>query len=104
MHWKNKVLKTITISIVLFLFLNPELIELAIFIDMVGIEMYLFLLEAQVLAIYAVFLNKLLPLKLVSYSWNRLKFDSSKLLFIVPSQATLMHSIVCVSIISMFIL
>lgn len=100
MHCKNGVLKTFTIFIVMFLCLNPELIELAKFIDVVGIEMSPFLL----LAMCIVILDKLFPLTLVSYSWHRLKFDSSNLLSIIPCHATLMNYIVCFSIFSMFIL
>jgi len=57
MDLKNKLWKFATFVAVVAILLNPELMELAFFIDAIGLELFLILLELQVLALLSVFYN-----------------------------------------------
>jgi hypothetical protein len=55
MNWKNKIWKYVTACVVLLIVLNPEMAQLAFFIDAVGLEVFLMLLEVQFLAFLGLF-------------------------------------------------
>ena len=63
MKLKSKIWKYLTAFVVLLIILNPEMVQLALFIDAIGLEMFLMLLEVQILAVVSVFFNnKIKPL------------------------------------------
>lgn len=49
--------KVLTLTVIGFLLINPELFALAAFIDAVGLEMYLILLEVQFIAVFGYYFN-----------------------------------------------
>ena len=57
MNWKDKIWKYATTFVVVLIILNPEMMELALFIDVIGLEMFFMLLEVQVIAIAGAFLQ-----------------------------------------------
>jgi hypothetical protein len=54
----NNLWKYATLCVVVIIFLNPEMIELALFIDAIGLEMFIMLLEIQVLIMLCEILNR----------------------------------------------
>lgn len=103
-NWKNKAWKFATIFVVLLVLLNPELIELALFIDAIGLESFLMLLEMQILAmISALFIkskNLLTHLKYFCLRhirpvlWKNIRKVADNLLLVTHSPAILMHMLV----------
>jgi len=85
--------------------LNPEMIQLAFFIDVVGFEMFVMLLEFQILAFLGVLFNAEIKPK-ISYiinlftrhflmnSWKNIKEKPEILILAVPGQAVLMYMLV----------
>jgi hypothetical protein len=111
MKLKDKVWSYATVAVVLLVILNPEMAELALFIDAVGLEMFLMLLEVQVVVIFSVFFNsKIKPafiyVKNISLrflpiiSWNTIKERPDSLLLAVPSPAMLMNALVMLTLMS----
>jgi hypothetical protein len=107
---KDKAWKYATAFVVVLIILNPEMIELALFIDAVGLEIFLILLEVQALVIIgAFFKNKIKPtisrLKhllekcLLTDSLRRFKEGTEYLTMSVPSEAALMHLLVVSAVI-----
>lgn len=92
-------------AVVVFVILNPEMVQLALFIDAIGLEMFLLLFEMQLLILLVAIRDKLFnPI----YIW--LRFFGNKRCFIdtwisignnpkalilaLPSQAAVMHALV----------
>ena len=105
MNLKNKVWKYATAIVVALIILNPEMIELALFIDAIGLEMFLMLLEIQIMAILGALLNNKIKPALTNLKYfienhvlgiplKRIIEKPGCLVFAVPSQATLMHMLV----------
>ncbi|MBT2988356.1 MAG: hypothetical protein AB2531_03345 [Candidatus Thiodiazotropha sp.] len=105
MKFKEKVWKYATVIVVLLVLLNPEMAELALFIDAVGLEMFLMLLEVQIVVMFSLFFNttiksayiyvKNLFLKLLPIlSWESIKENPGNLILVVPSPAILMNVMV----------
>jgi hypothetical protein len=90
--------------IVVLIIFNPEMAELAIFIDAIGLEMFLMLLEVQVLVILGSFYARLKAIftylrKVKQYNnlevwWLNIIDKPESLLLLVPSQAALMSLLV----------
>jgi hypothetical protein len=110
-HLKNKLWKIATAFVVLFLVLNPETIELAIFINTIGLELFLMLLEAQVLVFLAGVYGKNIKrsfIYLINICTNIIrpcfcknnKKVSLNILYIIPSSSTLMNLLVFSAILS----
>lgn len=60
--------KILTLVFISFLVINPELMALAVFIDAIGLEMFLMLLEVQLIAVFGYYFNTWLkPLFLPIY-------------------------------------
>jgi hypothetical protein len=104
MHTKNKLWKYATGVVVVLIILNPEMAELAIFIDAIGLEMFLLLLEVQLIAVLSFLFNsrirssftcvKGLCLRLLAFSSpRRIKQDSEGLLLATGSPAILMNTL-----------
>ena len=101
MNQKEKIWKYATAFVVVFILLNPEMAELAIFIDAVGLEMFILFLEVQVLSILGTllytpiksFLMRVKQLR-VSYfqwaTWKSIKETPECLILATQSQALLM--------------
>ena len=109
MSWKDKSWKYATALVVLLLLLNPEAIGMAFFIDAVGLEVFLLLLEMQLLLILgSLFTNRLKPLfdyskkaclaLLPLASFKVVSSDPGKLLLIVPGPSMLMNIFVVLSL------
>ena len=105
MNWKNKIWKYLTAFIVVLIILNPEMAQLAFFIDAVGLEVFLMLLEIQFLALLGMFFNtRIKPIfssivnlysrYFLIFSWENIKEEPENVLLAVPSPATLMHMLV----------
>lgn len=105
MDLKNKVWKYATALVVVLILLNPEMTQLAVFIDAVGLELFLMLIEIQVMAIIGVLLNnKIKPAFYLAKNfignhqfvtlWKNIKEEPGRLIYVAPSQATLMHALV----------
>ena len=105
MNWKDKVWKYATFFVVVLIIFNPEMVELALFIDAVGLEMFLMLLEIQVLAILgAFFRTRIKPIftyikglctrNALTFSWKNIKKKPETLMLVMPGPATLMHMLV----------
>lgn len=98
---KNTVWKFASAFVVMFLVLNPEMVHLAIFIDAIGLQMFLMLLDVQVLAILGAIVNtKIKPIlayarhlcahHFLTFSWRNIKEKAESLMLVAPSQATIM--------------
>ena len=105
MNWKNKTWKYLTAFVVVLIILNPETVQLAFFIDAIGLEMFLMLLEIQVLALLGMFFNtKIKPIfsyiiglysrHFLTASWKDIKEKPENLMLAVPTPATLMYLLV----------
>ena len=105
MHLKNKLWKIATAFVVLFFILNPEMAELALFINTIGLELFIMLLEAQLLVFFAGFYSKNIQQNLSSlknlcidtckpYFLTNIKNSPSTILAVIPSAATLMNLLV----------
>ena len=110
-NFKDKAWKLATATVVLIVILNPEFAELALFIDAVGLEMFLMLIEVQVIAIFSVFFStkikpiciyvKSLCLRLIPINcWINIKKNPDALMLAVPSPAMLMNALVVLTLIS----
>ena len=101
MNLKKTFWKYISIIFVSFIILNPEMFELALFINTVGLDLFLLLLEIQLLAITGTLLTPvfmrirlllkryiyILPSKIIMDRFSRLKFNTQ-------GPATIMHILV----------
>jgi hypothetical protein len=105
MGWKDKAWKYATAFVVVLIILNPELAEMALFIDAVGLEMFLFLVEVQVVAILGAFLNtRIRPVYIyiknmflgchAIHLWKIIRSEPASLMLAVPSPAFFMHILV----------
>ena len=92
MSWKNTIWKFATAVVVILIILNPEMIELALFIDAIGLEMFFMLLEVQTLML----LNSFINFKKINNSLKQIKyfFLPANIILIMPSAATLMIMLV----------
>jgi hypothetical protein len=108
---KDKAWKYATAVVVVLIVFNPEVIELALFIDAVGLEMFLMLFEVQVLMIIGALLNNIIKPAVSSLKHSikkyllfdhirKLKAGTESLIVSTPSEATLMHLLVVSAIIS----
>jgi len=104
-EYKHRLWKYATVIVVALIIFNPEMVSLALFIDAVGLEIYLMLLEVQIYTILAVFLNaKIKPIldcmknicarHFPTFLWRKIKEEPECLMYLVPSQATFMYLLV----------
>lgn len=109
MKLKDKVWNYATVIVLLLVILNPEMAELALFIDAVGLEIFLMLLEVQVVVMFSVFFNsKIKPAYiyvkniclrfLPIISWNNIKEKPDSVMLAVPSPAMLMNLLVILTL------
>ena len=101
MKWLNKPGRILGLIIILFLALNPETLELALFINTVGFDIYLLLLEIQLLALGGLFIQySLRPLikfflgfsmhSFIMPSWDDIRDNPKSLAHTTPPGALLM--------------
>jgi len=111
-NWKAIFWKYATIIVVVLIVLNPEMLQLGLFIDGVGLEIFLMLLDVQVVTILATFLARNIePLTIyIKYfclyifqalSWPSIKEEQKRLISVTPGPASLMHLLVLSAAISM---
>lgn len=98
---------TTTIIVLLFL-LNPELAQVGLFIDAVGLELFMMMLEVQLLAVIAIFLSSSIKPLIQIYrrltevmSSSHFRYTPMLAVLLLPSPAILMHSLVISSAIYM---
>ncbi len=99
--WKKQAWKYATAFIVALIILNPEMAGLALFIDAVGLEMFLMLIEVQIFVVLGMLIAKFKPIfsylknkyerNYEMFSWQNI---AESLLLRVPSQATVMSLLV----------
>ena len=100
--------------VVVLIILNPELAQLALFIDAIGLEMFLMLLEVQVVAMFGLFFNsKIAPIYLFAKrwffkcfaieSWKAIVDKPESFLLGVASPAMLMNALVLTAAIGMLL-
>ena len=105
MSWKEKAWKYATALTVAVIILNPEMAKIALFIDAVGLKMFILLLEVQIIAVFGPFFNtRIKPIYIYTKnliirhtpipSWATIKNEPSMLVLSVPSPAFLMHLLV----------
>lgn len=105
MNLRNRAWRYATVFVVVLIVLNPEMIELAIFIDAVGLELFLMLFEVQVLAIMGAFLsNRVKPVvsgimhilrgASLPRSLKKIKEGAGCLIVSVSIESALMHLLV----------
>lgn len=105
MKWKNIFWKGLTIFIVTLIIFNPETLQLALFIDAVGLDLFLMLLEVQIFSLLGLFINtRIKPLYtyLINFysqhfqliSWKSIKETPDILMLVVPGPAILMSMLV----------
>lgn len=94
MNFKNRLWKIATVFIVLFIAVNPEMVELALFIDAIGLEMFVMLVEVQLIAIISLFYqSRIKPaVNYIQHVWLRRK--PTHLTLVIPSPALLMNMLV----------
>lgn len=99
--WKDKAWKIATVIIVAIIIINPEVAELALFIDAVGLEMFFTLIEMQIFITFGLFYSKI---KMIlgqikdilkeKMAWRVYQKNPQYLLLVIPSQAVLMYLLV----------
>ena len=104
MNWRKNAWKIATAIIVVFIIFNPETVELALFIDAIGLDMFFLLIEVQLIAIFSVFFNNrikptldhinFLRAHFAGLSWRGIRQEPESLLWVIPSQATIMFMLV----------
>jgi hypothetical protein len=113
MNFKNKVWKYITGLVLLLIILNPEMAQFALFIDAMGLETFLMLLEVQILAIFGGFyISKIKPvfiylrniyLKYLPFHlWTHFREKSKNPMLIAQYPGILMNVLVISTIIGIY--
>jgi len=105
MNWKGRFWKYVTAIVVVLILLNPETVHFAIFLDAVGLDIFLMLIEVQILAVIGAVLSYYFKpvqayLKLIclhraqTFSLSNFRELPRTLALVTPSQATIMHMLV----------
>ncbi len=105
MNWKNKIWKYVTACVVLLIVLNPEMAQLSFFIDAVGLEVFLMLLEVQFLAFLSMFFGAAIkPIlsyiissysqRLPLFSWEAIRELPRYFILALPAPVILMNMLV----------
>jgi hypothetical protein len=107
---KNKAWKYATAFVVALIIPNPEAINLALLIDSIGLEIFLIMIEIQMISVIGILLrNRIMPTlyylwRLVENliyvtSWKQIKEEPAYLIYVAPSQAILMHTLVILAVV-----
>lgn len=104
MNQKDRLWRNASVIAIMFVLLNPEMIELALFLDAVGLEIFLMLLGIQISVIFGLLFGKIeVTMSNLKYfilnlqprvSWESIKEAPERLLLAVPDQSTLLHILV----------
>ncbi|MBT3203357.1 MAG: hypothetical protein HOM14_06035 [Gammaproteobacteria bacterium] len=81
--WKNNYWKLATFVVVISLILNPELVSLGLFIDALGLDIFLLLLEVQAIAIAGFTFQTYLKPIFLSVNSILMKWDSN---YFIPAK------------------
>lgn len=66
----NKILAIASTSVVILLIINPELISVGLFIDAIGLDIFLLLIQVQIASVFGFkFAAKIKPLFLSAYNF-----------------------------------
>jgi hypothetical protein len=105
MRKRSNLIKYATVIIVTLLLFNPELAELALFIDAVGLDVFLLLIEAQVVALVGYVLTSVVKPVLNSFKrlgsellcvgdCRKFRLNQGALAVLASSPALLMNAVV----------
>ena len=105
MSWKRRFWKYATAIVVVLIVLNPETVHFALFLDAIGLDIFLLLLEVQIFAMVGIFVTEnVKPMQaylkrhylqhVLTFSRNNFRENLRTLVFSVPSQAAVMHLLV----------
>jgi hypothetical protein len=108
---KNKAWRYVTALVVVLIILNPEMAELALFVDAIGLDIFLMLFEVQVVALIGVlFNNRIRPILIfvkriithysLAVTWKKFTLKSGCLGLSLQGPAILMHVLVFSSLLS----
>lgn len=113
MNSQSIIWKYATGFVVILIMLNPELIQLALFIDAVGLELFLMLFELQLIILFSAIINNrfIIPLKdikhctinRISTTWRQVIHGPGYLILSAPSQATIMHFLVFSAMLNIYL-
>jgi hypothetical protein len=109
MNLRTRIWKIATFVVVFFVILNPEMIDLAIFLNAVGLESFLMLIEIQVISVLVALYNQRLKLLVISVkqlisiaspvtALRRFIQTPGIFTYAAPTQATFMHLLVMLAI------
>jgi hypothetical protein len=88
---KQRLWKFLTALAVLLIIFNPELVELAVFIDIIGLDVFFMLIEIQLLAIVGAAMNQYIKPAFIK---TRNLLSQQKLKFAPQAPAILMNALV----------
>lgn len=102
---KDRAWNYATAIVVLLILFNPELLGLALFVDAIGLELFIMLLQIQALAMALSFfhMNVKPVIETLACSYSKVcravsrkncEPKSDSLLILLPSQSTVMHFLV----------
>lgn len=105
MRWKHNTWKYATLLVVMVVALNPEMIELALFIDAVGLEIFILLLEVQLIVALGLLANSKVVVAVLKlwrsmakyspiHAWKGIRGRPECLQLFVPGVVGLMHLLV----------
>ena len=105
MKWKDRYWRYATAIVVVLILLNPETVHFALFLDAVGLDLFLILTEVQIFAIMGTVLSYYIKpvkacLKLIilhndqTFSGNNFRELPITLALVTPYQTTVMHVLV----------
>ncbi|MCG7903592.1 MAG: hypothetical protein JAY60_14350 [Candidatus Thiodiazotropha weberae] len=92
MKIKPRIWKALTLFVIVVLILNPETYGLAVFIDAVGLEIFMLMVELQIVALFGVFFHTSIKPALTYIRRFRLSYEVFHSSSIAP--AAMMHLLV----------
>jgi hypothetical protein len=95
MKFKTAIWNTLTLFVVFLLILNPETISLALFIDIIGLDIFLLLIELQVISLFWIFFQH--HIKPTFSFIRRITVRQQHFQFVMLSPSGIMHLVVASS-------
>jgi hypothetical protein len=95
MKFKTAIWKALTLFVVLLLILNPETIALALFIDTIGLEIFILLIELQIASLFWIFIQH--HIKPTLSFLRSLKLNQHNALLAMQGPSGIMHLLVASS-------
>lgn len=102
MKCRRRIWGCATAVVVVLLMLNPEYVELALLVDAIGLELFVLLIQVQMVVTIGAFVDKTMQAvrrmcicrrvhEFLGFSVDQLKMERGMLMLAVPGQATLIH-------------